>query len=78
MSIDNDLIARLDERQQAMDDKLDAILEQTKKTNGRLLVAEDSIDKINLWKAQVVGSLKTLLIVGAVAGAIIGWVIDSL
>jgi len=73
-----ELLARVDERQQNMDEKIDAILEQTKKTNGRLLMAEDSISKLNLWKAQVVGSLKTLLIVGGILGAIITWFIDSL
>ena len=73
-----ELLARLDERQQNMDEKIDAILEQTKKTNGRLLMAEDSIGKLNLWKAQIVGSLKTLLIIGGILGAIITWFIDSL
>lgn len=78
MNTDDQLLARLDERQRAMDEKIDAILEQTKKTNGRLLLAESGIEKLNLWKAQVVGALKTLLIVGAVVGALIGWFIDSL
>ena len=73
-----ELLARVDERQQNMDEKIDAILEQTKKTNGRLLAAEDGIDKLNLWRAQIVGSLKTLLIVGGILGAIITWFIDSL
>lgn len=30
------LLARIDERQKAMDEKIDSILEQTQKTNGRV------------------------------------------
>ena len=44
------LLARIDERQRALDEKfsskLDAILEQTKKTNGRLSIAEEKIDSL--------------------------------
>ena len=47
----DELLARLDERQQAMDEKLDHILEQTKKTNGRLLTAEDKIQSLSTWRA---------------------------
>lgn len=46
--MDQDLLARIDERQKAMDQKVDHILEQTTKTNGRVL-------KIEEWKNKVMG-----------------------
>lgn len=74
----DELLARLDERQQNMDQKIDAILEQTKKTNGRLLRAEDDIDALQIWKAEIKGSFKTLIFVFTIVGVIIGWFISTL
>lgn len=72
----DELLARVDERQQAMDDKLDAILEQTKKTNGRLDRAEDKIRDLILWKEVRNGQLKIIwvLVLGIVS--LIGWIIS--
>lgn len=75
---ESELLARLDERQRGMDEKIDAILEQTRKTNGRLLVAEDNIDHLLLWKAEIRGSFKTLIIIFTIVGAVIGWFIATM
>lgn len=74
----DELLARLDERQQAMDTKIDEILEQTKKTNGRLLKAEHEIDEIQIWRAEIKGSFKTLIILFTALGAIITWIISTM
>ena len=71
--LQNNLLARLDERQKAMDGKIDAILIQTTKTNGRLSKAEDDIHSLNLWKAKLKGSYTAIVIIGGILGAIIGW-----
>jgi hypothetical protein len=72
----DELLARVDERQQAMDEKIDAILEQTKKTNGRLDRAEDKIRDLILWKEVRNGQLKIiwLLVIGIIS--LIGWIIN--
>jgi hypothetical protein len=44
----DELLARIDERQQAMDAKVNDILIQTTKTNGR-------VTKIEEWKNKVMG-----------------------
>lgn len=65
----NELLARLDERYKRIDEKIDAILIQTTKTNGRLTKAEEEITKINTWKSQLkaiysfIGVLGSILIV---------------
>jgi len=46
------MIARLDERSMSMDEKLDSILEQTKKTNGRVTVSEKNINDIQSWQSN--------------------------
>lgn len=66
--MNEDLLARLDERQQAMDEKIDAILEQTKKTNGRLLNAEEKIQNLTIWRAEIKAQLKLLVVIGSVLG----------
>jgi hypothetical protein len=71
--LQNNLLARLDERQKAMDGKIDAILIQTTKTNGRLSKAEEDIQNINLWKAKLKGYYSGILIIVAALGVIIGW-----
>lgn len=72
----DELLARVDERQQAMDEKIDAILEQTRKTNGRLDRAEDKIRDLILWKEVRNGQLKIiwLIVIGIIS--LIGWIIN--
>ena len=69
-----ELLARLDERQQAIDEKIDAILEQTKKTNGRLLTAEDKIQVLSTWRAEVKAQIKTIVAIGSAAGILISFI----
>jgi uncharacterized protein YaaR (DUF327 family) len=74
----DELLARLDERQQAMDEKIDAILEQTKKTNGRLLVAESNINELSTWKAVIKGQMKIVVFIAGLIITLIGWMLTML
>lgn len=74
----DELLARLDERQQAMDEKLDDILEQTKKTNGRLLGAEDKIQGLTTWRAEIKAQLKLLVIIGSVLGFALSYLFSKI
>jgi hypothetical protein len=74
----NTLLARLDERMKALDQKIDAILVQTTKTNGRLTKAEDSIYDLNLWQSKVKGSYNAIMVIGSIISVIIGYAISNL
>lgn len=74
----DELLARLDERQQAMDEKLDSILEQTKKTNGRLLTAEDKIQSLSTWRAEIKAQLKLLVVIGSVLGFALSYIFSKI
>lgn len=76
--MDEQLLARLDERQQAMDEKIDAILEQTKKTNGRLLGAEEKITSLNTWRAEIKAQLKLLVVIGSVLGFALSYLFSKI
>lgn len=60
----NELLGRMDERQKAMDEKIDAILYETRKTNGR-------VTKIEEWKSNITGKISVWVIV---AGAVMAFV----
>ena len=57
-----------DELRKDMHHKINAILDQVVKTNGR-------VNKLEAWKDQVMGGLKVALIIVALAGFLfkIGW-----
>ena len=57
-----------DELRKDMHYKIDAILKQVIKTNGR-------VNKLEAWKDQVMGGLKVTLVIVALAGFLfkIGW-----
>jgi len=74
----DELLARLDERQQAMDEKLDHILEQTKKTNGRLLTAEDKIQSLSTWRAEIKAQLKLLVVIGSILGFALSYIFSKI
>lgn len=74
----DELLARLDERQRAMDEKLDSILEQTKKTNGRLLSAEDKIQSLSTWRAEIKAQLKLLVVIGSVLGFALSYLFSKI
>lgn len=60
----NELLARIDERQKAIDQKIDSILFETRKTNGR-------VTKLEEWKSNITGKISVWVIV---AGAIMAFV----
>jgi hypothetical protein len=63
--MNDDLLGRLDERTKNLDAKLDAILEQTTMTNGRLR-------KVESWQAWIKGGLAALsLAVPSITGLVV-------
>jgi len=72
------LLARLDERQQAMDDKLDSILAQCIKTNGRVDRHDDDMKLLFNWKSEVRGGWKATTAISAIVGAAAAYIGNKL
>lgn len=78
----NALIARLDEKinglEKNINQKLDQILVQTTKTNGRLTKAEDGIQKMNTWKEVKEGQFKVIWVIFLGFVSVISWIISKI
>lgn len=84
----SELIVRMDERQKALDEKfdihqqtmlekLDQILEQTTKTNGRVTIIENErLPKLEHWKSKIHGIYLAVAAVIAAITFIIGALIE--
>lgn len=73
-----ELLARIDERQIALNEKLDAILAQAIKTNGRVTVSEHDITDLQMWRAESRGHWKGVAAISTAIGAIIGFFLNLL
>jgi hypothetical protein len=67
---DHILLARMDERQKHMDEKIDTLLKMMQKTNDRIDGHDDDIQALNEFKGETIGFFKgSWKTVSAVAGA---------
>jgi hypothetical protein len=62
-----ELIVRIDERQKAFMEKLEAIHAEVKKTNGRVTSLEG-------WRSEIRGSWRATIVLSSAIGAVIGFV----
>lgn len=69
-------VTRMDERQLAMTEKLDAILLQLTKSNERQSLSEKEIIELKLYNAEQKGQWKAIVAMGAVVGALVTGVIN--
>jgi hypothetical protein len=71
-----ELLARIDERQIALNEKLDAILAQAIKTNGRVSISERDIKELQMWRAESRGHWKGVAAISTTIGALIGFFLN--
>lgn len=64
-----EMLARIDERQKNMSEKMELVYSEVKKTNGRVTALEN-------WKSSLIGSWKTLVIISSVIGTALGWLVN--
>lgn len=64
-------LARMDERQKAIAEKLDQIHHEVKKTNGRVTALEG-------WRAEIRGSWRTTVLLTSAVSSILGGAIGFL
>lgn len=69
------MLHRLDEKFTHMEDKIDRILIQTTKTNGRVTEHDGEINKLKTWKEVREGQGKVLYWVGGALLAVLGFLI---
>ena len=68
---------RLDHLAVKLDQKLEAILEQTTRTNGRVTKAEEQIDDLESWRDHSAGRISGVLIPLTVISPIVAGLIVS-
>ncbi len=73
---DSQLLARLDERYKAISERLDQILIQTTKTNGRVTAVEGEIQEIKQWREVLKGQWKLLVTAAGMSWAVIAFIIN--
>ena len=71
LPINRELLARVDERQKAMLDKLDLVYKECQKTNGRVTNLEN-------WRSEIKGSWRATTVIAAGIGALIGFLTNLL
>jgi len=77
------LLARIDERQEAMYDTLQKVLAEAIKTNDRVRAVEsklvllsdhpDRVDKLETWVSKMQGAWKAVVIMATVIGGLVGF-----
>lgn len=78
-NLDKELLVRLDERSKNMDEKLDNIFEQCKKTNGRVTVLEtERVASLENWRSRIQGGWYVIILACTAIGSVIGWIINSI
>lgn len=77
------LLARIDERQEAMFLTMQDVLEEAKKTNGRVTGIEvnmaalknhpERLASVETWRNKIQGAWKAVVIIAIVFGALLGY-----
>lgn len=68
---EKEMLARIDERQKAMADKLEEIYDEVKMTNGR-------VTSLETWRSEIRGTIRATAFISAGIGAAIGFITNYL
>jgi peptidoglycan hydrolase CwlO-like protein len=58
-----------------IENKLDTIHHEVKKTNGRVNRHDDEIDKMQQWIAETKGRNAAMMLLGSILAVVLGWII---